>query len=152
MCLQARHCYCQLLERLVNVWAYHSGRRMLYLNPKTGALEEQHLLAKREGQGRRMWGWMFEKALLEEMSEDRAEVWDDTDGWVNRTGRWLWPHTGTVTWEGSRERERTMKSQYRLEKGKRRERLALRRKTYNQKTLDGGSKKGKPKKGTRNVI
>jgi hypothetical protein len=35
MCVQSLHCYCYLLERLINIWAYHSGRRMLHVNVDT---------------------------------------------------------------------------------------------------------------------
>lgn len=35
MCAQSLHCYCYLLERLINIWAYHSGRRMLHVNVDT---------------------------------------------------------------------------------------------------------------------
>ncbi|GJS37526.1 glycosyl transferase, family 1 protein [Tanacetum coccineum] len=37
-----KHCYSRVLELLVNVWAYHSARRMVYIDPKTGTIQEQH--------------------------------------------------------------------------------------------------------------
>ncbi|KAL0322190.1 UNVERIFIED_CONTAM: hypothetical protein Scaly_2515400 [Sesamum calycinum] len=33
------HCYCRLLELLVNVWAYHSARKMVYINPHSDLTE-----------------------------------------------------------------------------------------------------------------
>lgn len=32
---QDKHCYSRLLELLINVWAYHSARRMVYIDPGT---------------------------------------------------------------------------------------------------------------------
>ncbi|KAK1320263.1 Plastidial pyruvate kinase 2 [Acorus calamus] len=47
-----RQCYSRVLELLVNVWAYHSARRMVYVNPETGAMLEQHKFKSRRGH---MW-------------------------------------------------------------------------------------------------
>ncbi|KAK9911571.1 hypothetical protein M0R45_035468 [Rubus argutus] len=30
---EQKHCYCRVLELLVNVWAYHSARKMVYIDP-----------------------------------------------------------------------------------------------------------------------
>ncbi|GLJ47486.1 hypothetical protein SUGI_1002400 [Cryptomeria japonica] len=39
--MENQHCYCRLLELLVNVWAYHSARKMVYVNPETGIYERE---------------------------------------------------------------------------------------------------------------
>lgn len=41
------HCWCFLLERLVNIWAYHTGLRMVYVDPATGAMAEYHPVDRR---------------------------------------------------------------------------------------------------------
>lgn len=94
-----------MLELLVNVWAYHSARRMVYVDPETGAMEEQHPLKGRRGG--RMWVKWFSSAMLKSMDEDLAEEWDSD----RPDRRWLWPLTGEVYWQGIYERERSMRHQ-----------------------------------------
>lgn len=97
---QDRQCYSRVLELLVNVWAYHSARRMVYVNPETGAMEEQHKLKSRRGQ---MWIKFFSLSTLKTMDEDLAE---EFDSYNQSRKRWLWPHTGEVFWHGTIEKER----------------------------------------------
>ncbi|KAK0580736.1 hypothetical protein LWI29_005685 [Acer saccharum] len=79
-----KHCYSRLLELLVNVWAYHSGRRMLYVNPETGAMQEHHKFNSRRG---KMWVKWFSYSTLKSMDEDMADEADSD----HATRRWLWP-------------------------------------------------------------
>jgi len=131
--LERKHCYCRVLELLVNVWAYHSGRKMVYINPRDGSLEEQHPLQQRKGL---MWAKYFNFTLLKSMDEDLAEAADDKD---HPRERWLWPLTGEVHWKGVYERER--EERYRLKMDKKRktkEKLYDRIKNgYKQKSLGG---------------
>ncbi|KAF3539059.1 hypothetical protein F2Q69_00018395 [Brassica cretica] len=131
--LERKHCYCRVLELLVNVWAYHSGRKMVYINPRDGSLEEQHPLPQRKGF---MWAKYFNFTLLKSMDEDLAEAADDND---HPRERWLWPLTGEVHWKGVYERER--EERYRLKMDKKRktkEKLYDRIKNgYKQKSLGG---------------
>ncbi|XP_020098703.1 uncharacterized protein LOC109717365 [Ananas comosus] len=124
-----RHCYSRVLELLVNVWAYHSARRMIYVNPETGAMQEQHKLKSRRGQ---MWIKWFSNSMLKSMDEDLAEE-SDADA-TNR--RWLWPDTGEVFWQGVYERERNMRQQQK-ERRKQQSKDKIRRikKRARQKTL-----------------
>nr|CAD1834055.1 unnamed protein product [Ananas comosus var. bracteatus] len=124
-----RHCYSRVLELLVNVWAYHSARRMIYVNPETGAMQEQHKLKSRRGQ---MWIKWFSYSMLKSMDEDLAEE-SDADP-TNR--RWLWPDTGEVFWQGVYERERNMRQQQK-ERRKQQSKDKIRRikKRARQKTL-----------------
>lgn len=130
---QKRHCYCRVLEILVNVWAYHSARKMVYINPETGLLEEQHPVEQRKPF---MWAKYFNVALLKSMDEDLAEAADDGD---HPSNMWLWPLTGEVFWQGVYERER--EERYRLKMDKKRktkEKLLERMKYgYKQKSLGG---------------
>ncbi|CAJ1950280.1 unnamed protein product [Sphenostylis stenocarpa] len=97
-----KHCYSRLLELLVNVWAYHSARRMVYVDPETGLMQEQHKFKSRRGQ---MWIKWFSYSTLKSMDEDLAELSDYED-----PGRhWLWPSTGEVFWQGVYERERSLR-------------------------------------------
>ncbi|XP_019058423.1 PREDICTED: uncharacterized protein LOC104816682 [Tarenaya hassleriana] len=131
--LERKHCYCRILELVINVWAYHSGRKMVYINPRTGSLQEQHPLPQRKGF---MWAKYFNFTLLKSMDEDLAEAADDGD---NPRERWLWPLTGEVHWQGVYERER--EERYRLKMDKKRkikEKLYERMKYgYKQKSLGG---------------
>ncbi|KAF5453388.1 hypothetical protein F2P56_028293 [Juglans regia] len=131
--LEKKHCYCRILELLVNVWAYHSGRKMVYIDPHTGSLEEQHPIEQRKGF---MWAKYFNFTLLKSMDEDLAEAADDDDHPHNM---WLWPLTGEVHWQGIYERER--EERYRLKMDKKRktkEKLFERMKHgYKQKSLGG---------------
>lgn len=79
---------------------------MVYLNPRSGLLEEQHPLEERK---EFMWSKFFNITLLKAMDSDLAEATDDDD---RPRPSWLWPLTGEVFWEGIYERER--EERYRL--------------------------------------
>lgn len=130
---QKKHCYCRVMEVLVNVWAYHSGRKMVYINPYSGEVEEQHPVEGRRG---RMWAKYFNGTLLKSMDEDMAEAADDGEP---PRERWLWPLTGEVHWQGIFEREREEKYRLKMEKKrKQREKLVERMKHgYKQKPIGG---------------
>ncbi|KAJ9563366.1 hypothetical protein OSB04_008526 [Centaurea solstitialis] len=106
-----KHCYSRVLELLVNVWAYHNARRMVYIDPTTGAIQEQHEFKSRRG---KMWIKWFNRNTLKAMDEDLAEEADSD----HRKERWLWPSTGEVFWQGMYEKER---SQMRRQKEKRKQ-------------------------------
>ncbi|XP_057981048.1 uncharacterized protein LOC131166467 isoform X2 [Malania oleifera] len=131
--LEKRHCYCRVMELLVNVWAYHSARKIVYIDPHSGLLEEQHPIEQRKGF---MWAKYFNFTLLKNMDEDLAEAADDDD---YPSDIWLWPLTGEVHWQGIYERER--EERYRLKMDKKRktkEKLFERmRSGYKQKPLGG---------------
>lgn len=110
--MQKKHCYCRILELLVNVWAYHSARKMVYIDPRVGSLLEQHPIEQRKGY---MWTKYFNFSLLKSMDEDLAEAADDND---HPSEMWLWPLTGEVYWQGVYERER--EERYRLKMDKKR--------------------------------
>ncbi|KAL6641423.1 hypothetical protein ACP70R_019604 [Stipagrostis hirtigluma subsp. patula] len=128
---EKRHCYCRILEVLVNVWAYHSGRKMVYLNPVTGDVREQHPLDGRN----EMWVKFFDFTLLKSMDEDLAEEADD--GMHPGNEQWLWPLTGQVFWPGMADREREEKYIRKLDKKlKNKMKLLERQKSgYKQKPL-----------------
>ncbi|KAG9441744.1 hypothetical protein H6P81_017598 [Aristolochia fimbriata] len=130
---ERRHCYCRILELLVNIWAYHSGRKMVYINPVSGFLEEQHPLQQREEV---MWVKYFNYTLLKSMDEDLAEEADDGD---HLNERWLWPLTGEVYWQGINDREREERYRQKMDKKKKtKEKLLERLKYgYKQRTLGG---------------
>lgn len=118
-----------MLELLINVWAYHGARRMVYMNPKTGVMQEHHRLKNRRGQ---MWVKWFHNTTLRSMDEDLAEE-SDSD---HPKRRWLWPSTGEVFWKGMYEKE---KNQRNREKEKRRQQSKekidrIKRRTH-QKTI-----------------
>lgn len=73
---------------------------MIYVDPKTGVMEEQHALESRRG---KMWIQYLTLETLKGMDEDLAQAADDSDF---PRDRWLWPLTGEVYWEGIFERER----------------------------------------------
>ncbi|OMO59546.1 Amino acid transporter, transmembrane [Corchorus olitorius] len=130
--LENKHCYCRILELLVNVWAYHSMRRMVYMDPQTGFLEEQHPVEHRK---EFIWARYFNFMLLKSMDEDLAEAADDED---HVRKNWLWQLlTGEVHWQGIYERER--EERYRLKMDKKRknkEKLFERMKNgYKQRSL-----------------
>lgn len=129
--LEKQHCYCRVLELLVNVWAYHSARNMVYMDPHTGSLEEQHPVEQRKGF---MWAKYFNFTLLKSMDEDLAEAADDGD---HPREMWLWPLTGEVHWQGIYEREREERYRQKMDKKRKtREKLRERQKHgYRQKTL-----------------
>ncbi|KAG2590197.1 hypothetical protein PVAP13_5NG280500 [Panicum virgatum] len=124
-----QHCYSRLLEVIVNVWAFHSARRMVYVNPETGVMQEQHQLSGRRGQMSVQW---FSYATLKSMDEELAEEFDSD----HPDRRWLWPQTGEVFWQGLYERERTMR-QHEKERRKQQSRDKIQRikKRARQKTL-----------------
>ncbi|PKA65266.1 hypothetical protein AXF42_Ash005598 [Apostasia shenzhenica] len=97
-----KHCYSRVLELLINVWVYHSARRMIYVNPETGVMQEHHIMKNRRG---KMWIKWFSFATLKSMDEDLAEEADSD----SPRRRWLWPSTGEVFWQGIYERERSMR-------------------------------------------
>ncbi|KAL8172514.1 hypothetical protein V2J09_024318 [Rumex salicifolius] len=99
---QDNHCYSRVLELLINVWAYHSARKMVYINPETGAMKEHHMLKGRKGQ---MWVKWFLFSTLKSMDEDLAEEADSEPS----KRRWLWPSTGEVFWQGMYEKERILR-------------------------------------------
>ncbi|KAK1269792.1 hypothetical protein QJS04_geneDACA006975 [Acorus gramineus] len=117
--MKDRQCYSRVLEILVNVWAYHSARHMVYVNPETGTMQEQHKLKSRRGH---MWIKWFSFTTLKSMDEDLAEEYDSD----NPHHRWLWPLTGEVFCQGVYERERNMRLQEK-EKRKRHSREKIRR-------------------------
>ncbi|TKW15466.1 hypothetical protein SEVIR_5G238500v4 [Setaria viridis] len=124
-----RHCYSRLLELIVNVWAFHSARRMVYVNPETGAMQEQHQLSGRRGQMSVQW---FSYAILKSMDEELAEEFDSD----HPDRRWLWPQTGEVFWQGLYERERTMRQQEKeRRKQQSRDKIQRIKKRARQKTL-----------------
>ncbi|KAL0339470.1 UNVERIFIED_CONTAM: hypothetical protein Sangu_1469100 [Sesamum angustifolium] len=98
-----KHCYSRLLELLVNVWAYHSSRRIVYVDPETGFMQEQHRLKGRRGQ---MWIKWFQYSTLKSMDEDLAEEADSDQP----RRRWLWPSTGEIFWQGTYEKERNLRN------------------------------------------
>ncbi|KAG8044881.1 hypothetical protein GUJ93_ZPchr0008g13509 [Zizania palustris] len=99
-----QHCYSRILELVVNIWAFHSSRRMVYVDPETGAMQEQHPLIGRRGQMSIQW---FSLSTLKSMDEDLAEEFDED----HPDRRWLWPQTGEVFWQGLYERERSIRQQ-----------------------------------------
>ncbi|KAJ9553758.1 hypothetical protein OSB04_017803 [Centaurea solstitialis] len=130
---EKRHCYCRILELLVNVWAYHSARTMVYINPNSGSLEEQHPVDERK---RFMWAKYFNATLLKSMDEDLAEAADDGD---HPYETWLWPRTGEVHWQGIYEREREDRYRIKMDKKRKQKEKILERLKfgYKQKTLAG---------------
>ena len=108
--VQERHCYCQLLEGLVNVWAYHSARRMIYIDPRSGVMKEVHNLESRQS---KMWVSWFSKETLKSMDDDLAEAMVDGDV---ANDHWLWPMTGEVFWRGIIELEREERWKAKAEK------------------------------------
>ncbi|KAK6789713.1 hypothetical protein RDI58_013513 [Solanum bulbocastanum] len=71
---QKQHCYCRVLELLINVWAYDSARQMVYINLYSGVGEVQHSVEHRKGY---MLEKYFSMTLLKSMDEDLAEAADD---------------------------------------------------------------------------
>jgi hypothetical protein len=135
--VEKKQCYCRMMEVLVNVWAYHSGRKMVYLNPKSGVLEEQHQVERRKGY---MWAKYMNSSLLRSMDEDLAEAADDGDHPVYEKDadvQWLWPLTGEVYWQGIFEREREDRYKLKMEKKRRTKEKHVERMThgYKQKAL-----------------
>jgi len=103
---------------------------MIYVDPQTGKMEEQHTLESRHG---KMWVKFFIVNTLKAMDEDLAEAADDGD---HPRERWLWPQTGEVYWQGIAERERQQRLRLKLEKKQKlKERLGRMRNKTRQKSL-----------------
>lgn len=115
--MQDKHCYSRVLELLINVWAYHSARRIVYVNTETGVMQEQHKLQDRR---RKMWIKWFNFATLKSMDEEYAEEYDSE----HPKRRWLWPSTGEVFCQSVLERERNQRHKQK-EKRKRDSRAKL---------------------------
>lgn len=115
----------------MNVWAYHSARRIIYIDPISGVIEEQHPMEQRQ---RQMWAKYFDFTLLKSMDEDLAEEADDK---IRQNEMWLWPLTGEVYWQGVYEREREERYRVKMDKKRKtKEKLLERHKFgYRQKTL-----------------
>ncbi|XP_022858780.1 uncharacterized protein LOC111379604 isoform X1 [Olea europaea var. sylvestris] len=124
-----KHCYSRVLELLVNVWAYHSARRMVYVDPETGFMQEQHKFKSRRGQ---MWVKWFQFSTLKSMDEDLAEELDLD----HPKRRWLWPSTGEVFWQGIYEKEKNQRIQEKERRKKlSREKIKRMKKRHHQKTI-----------------
>jgi hypothetical protein len=106
---------------------------MVYIDPHTGSLKEQHPIEQRKGF---MQAKYFNLTLLKSMDEDLAEAVDDDD---HPREMWLWPSTGEVHWQGIYERER--EERYRLKMDKKRKTkeksFDRMRHGYKQKSLGG---------------
>ncbi|XP_073119611.1 uncharacterized protein [Henckelia pumila] len=123
-------CYSRILELLINVWAYHSGRRIVYVDPETGIMQEQHMLESRRGQ---MWIEWFVLSTLKSMYEELAEEYD----YEKPERHWLWPSTGEVFWAGMYEKEKKLRYKEKEER-KQRHRARIQRmkqRTPRQKAL-----------------
>ncbi|EPS70431.1 hypothetical protein M569_04330 [Genlisea aurea] len=128
-----KHCYSRLLELLVNVWAYHSGRVMVYVDPETGKTEEQHGMGSRRGG--KMWLKWFHISTLKRMDEDLAEEWDDDDDDDNGGGG-MWGWSGEIMWDGIYEKEKEMRSKEKQKKKqKTKEKIHRMRAKSHQKAL-----------------
>ncbi|XP_019194793.1 PREDICTED: uncharacterized protein LOC109188619 [Ipomoea nil] len=131
-----KHCYSRMLELVINVWAYHSGRRMVYVDPKRGTMQEEHELERRRG---KMWVKWFDYTTLKQMDEELAEDADIDPP----EKRWVWPSTGEVVWQGVLEREKLeMKEKKELRRQQKEEKRARmrerqRHREHFQKSLGG---------------
>ncbi|KAK8504158.1 hypothetical protein V6N13_132017 [Hibiscus sabdariffa] len=124
-----KHCYSRVLELLINVWAYHSARRIVYVNPETGVMQEYHKFKGRRG---KMWIKWFSFNTLKAMDEDLAEEADSD----RPKRRWLWPSTGEVIWQGFLDRERNLRNrQKETRKQKSKDKLERMRHKHHQKAL-----------------
>ncbi|XP_021767165.1 uncharacterized protein LOC110731604 [Chenopodium quinoa] len=132
-----KHCYSRVLELLINVWAYHSARHMVYIDPETGKMQEQHGLQNRRGH---MWLKFFSLRTLKSMDEELAEEADS-----EQTKRhWLWPKTGEIFWQGVYEKEREEKKKARAEKKRKSKEKVDRIKNRNSKHMKPIDKYVKP--------
>ncbi|MCO5599433.1 hypothetical protein L7F22_053537 [Adiantum nelumboides] len=130
---EVKHCYCRLLELLINVWVYHSGRRMVFIDPIDGSMHEQHKLSSRH---RLMWINFFSFETLKRMDADLAEEADD-ETLANK--RWIWPRTGEVFCQQIRDKELKQRYTMKLEKKKRdKERVRRIRSRQRQRPLARG--------------
>lgn len=124
-----KHCYSRLLELLVNVWVYHSARRIVYVDPISGIMQEHHVLKSRRG---KMWIKWFQLSTLKSMDEDLAEEMDSD----RPKRRWLWPSTGEVFWQGMYEKERNMRNRAKEKKRQQsKDKIQRIRKRTHQKAL-----------------
>ncbi|CAA6655560.1 unnamed protein product [Spirodela intermedia] len=130
--LEKKQCYCRVLELLVNVWAYHSARKMVYLDPQSGKVREQHPVEQRRGL---MWLKYFDFALLRSMDEDLAEATEDR---VYPRKGFLWPLTGEVYCQLIQEKEKELRYRLKREKSRKDKEKQLERKRTGriQKPLD----------------
>lgn len=106
---------------------------MVYIDPNSGSLEEQHPVEQRKGY---MWTKYFNTTLLKSMDEDLAEAADDGD---HPYERWLWPRTGEVHWQGIYEREREERYRIKMDKKRKQKEKMFERFNigYKQRTLAG---------------
>ncbi|CAL5397632.1 unnamed protein product [Camellia sinensis] len=124
-----KHCYSRVLELLVNVWAYHSARRMVHVNPETGLMQEQHIFKNRRGQ---MWVRWFSYTTLKAMDEDLAEELDSD----HTKRRWLWPSTGEVFWQGMFAKERSQRNREKEKRKKQsKDKISRIKSRHHQKTI-----------------
>lgn len=129
MDLQDKQCYSRVLELLINVWAYHSARQMVYVNPETGLMQEQHKIKSRRG---KMWVKWFSYTTLKSMDEDLAEEADSD----HPKRRWLWPSTGEVIWQGVFEKERNLRNRQKEKKKQQsKDKLSRMRRKRHQKVI-----------------
>ncbi|XP_078427551.1 uncharacterized protein LOC144700044 [Wolffia australiana] len=120
--LEKKHCYCRLMELLVNVWVYHSGRKMVYINPQSGELKEQQPVDLRRGL---MWTGYFNSTLLRSMEEDLAEATEDR---IYPRKGFLWPLTGEVFCQLILEKEKELRYRLKREKNRKDKEKQLERK------------------------
>eukprot|EP00271_Cylindrocystis_brebissonii_P007023 TRINITY_DN2009_c0_g1_i2.p1 TRINITY_DN2009_c0_g1~~TRINITY_DN2009_c0_g1_i2.p1 ORF type:complete len:491 (-),score=32.58 TRINITY_DN2009_c0_g1_i2:204-1676(-) len=64
-----RLCWCFMLERLVNIWAYHAGLRMVYIEPSQGVGVEQHPIGERDS----VWLHWFSRQNVRRVERSFAE-------------------------------------------------------------------------------
>lgn len=113
----------------MNVWAYHSARRIVYVDPESGSMQEHHPLENRRN---KMWIKWFSYSTLKSMDEDLAEEADSDP--PNR--RWLWPATGEVFWRGVHDREMIMRqSEKERKKRETKEKIQRMKKRAHQKAI-----------------
>ncbi|KAK1266144.1 hypothetical protein QJS04_geneDACA000237 [Acorus gramineus] len=129
--LEKKQCYSRVMEILVNVWAYHSARMMVYMDPISGELKEQYPVDQRKGL---MWVKYFNSTLLKHMDEDFAQAAIDK---VLPRKRWLWPRTGEVHNQGifDKEREGKYRRKQETKRVNKEKQLERKRNGYKQKAI-----------------
>ncbi|XP_021850674.1 uncharacterized protein [Spinacia oleracea] len=132
-----KNCYSRVLELLVNVWAYHSARHIVYINPENGKMQVQHGLQNRRGH---MWLKFFSFRTLKSMDEELAEEADSEE----KKRRWLWPKTGEIIWQGVYDKERDAKQKEKAERKKKSKEKVQRIKSRNSKHMKPIDKYVKP--------
>ena len=95
---------------------------MVYINPNSGELKEQHPLDQRRGH---LWMKYFDLALLRGMDEDLAEATEDK---VYPRKGFLWPLTGEVYCQLVQEKEKELKYRMKREKSRKDKEKQLERK------------------------